>query len=147
MHFIVRNNTKSFSIPYASSIYAPFVALHTSRQYSTLCQTFCNKGWSVFAITFHIWSFKLFRVIGIGRMQTSSFTKPHRIKSRGVRSQDCGGQEVDPPQPIHCSGSSLFKDVVTSFCICGGTPSCSKTTFVLSQVAGTLTTTPTCHGR
>jgi hypothetical protein len=39
----------------------------------------------------------LFRVIGTGGTQTSSFTKPHRKKSRGVKSGDRGGQEVDPP--------------------------------------------------
>jgi hypothetical protein len=32
----------------------PFVDLHTSRWYSTLCQTFCDKGWSIFAIAWRI---------------------------------------------------------------------------------------------
>jgi peptidase E len=39
-----------FFIPYASSSRAPFFALHTSRLYLTSCQTFGNKGWSVFAV-------------------------------------------------------------------------------------------------
>jgi len=50
-----------------SSVCAPFVALHTWRRYSTSCQTFCNKRWYVFAIAVRIRSFKLFRIMGIGR--------------------------------------------------------------------------------
>jgi hypothetical protein len=36
--------------------HVPFVALHTSRRYSTSYQTFCNKGWSIFAIDWRILS-------------------------------------------------------------------------------------------
>jgi hypothetical protein len=96
--------------------------------YLTSCQTFCNKGWSIFAIAARTLSLKLF---SCGK-QTSSSTKPHRKKSWGVRSGDRGGQEVGHPRPVHCSNNCLFKNVITSLRMCGGVPSWLKTTFSLS---------------
>jgi len=57
---------------------------------------FSNKGWSI-AIAVCFSSFKLFRFICIGGMQTSSFTKPHKKKSRGGQIWRSQGLESGPP--------------------------------------------------
>jgi hypothetical protein len=45
MHAIVKSSSRRISfIPDASSVCASFVALHTSRQYSTSCQHFAVKA-------------------------------------------------------------------------------------------------------
>jgi hypothetical protein len=81
---------------------APFVGLHKSRRHSTLCQTFCNKGWSSFGIAVGIRLLKLSTVIGTGGTETSCFTKLHRKKSRKSISGDSGSQEVeDRPRNVH----------------------------------------------
>jgi hypothetical protein len=41
------------------------------------------------------------------------FHKAPQEELKGVRSGDCRGQEVNPPQQIHHSGTCLFKNVVT----------------------------------
>jgi hypothetical protein len=70
----------------------------------------------------------MFRAIGTGRKETSSFTKPHKKKLTGWGSGDRGGREVDSlPRPIHRSDNCLFKNVFTSLWMCGGAPSCWNT--------------------
>jgi hypothetical protein len=75
-----KGQINKFFRPCASSICAPFFALHTSGRHSTLCQTFCGKRLSVFANGVPICSFKFFRVTGTVATWNSSFTEPHRKK-------------------------------------------------------------------
>jgi hypothetical protein len=65
----------------------------------------------------------------IGALNTLSFRYPHSQKSHGLRSGDLGGQAVGKLRLItlvspKCSVSSLF----TGSAMCGGAPSCIKTT-------------------
>jgi hypothetical protein len=60
----------------------------------------------IVAKTSVILAFK-FLISGTGVENTLSLTYPHKKKSRGVMSSDCGGQGVRPSLPIHLSGNAL----------------------------------------
>jgi hypothetical protein len=129
-----KEHLKKFSfIPYESSIFALFLALHTSGRYSTLSQIFCNKGGSIFAALF------VFGPSSCSGLQALAERMPHLSQSPTEKSR--GGDQIwrsrregsgPPPRPIHRSGNCPFKNVVTSVWMCGGAPSCWKTTFGLS---------------
>jgi len=54
-------------------------------------------------------------------MLTSSFTKPHKKKSRNIRSAGLGGEpESGLSSAKPTLGQLLVKNVVTSMWICGG---------------------------
>jgi len=67
-----------------------------------------------------------FVISGTGVENTLSLTYPHKKKSRGVISGDCGGQGVGPSLPVHLFGNVASKNPRTCEPQCGGAPSCWK---------------------
>jgi len=62
------------------------------------------------------------KLAGRGGIKTLSFTYPHKEKSRGVKSDDRGGQAIFPPRLIQATNVRLSYEV-TSRWKCGGAPS------------------------
>ena len=58
------------------------------------------------------------------------YVPPQEKKSSGERSGLRGGQGIVPPLPIQASGNLSFKTSVTKQLVCGGAPSCLKTTLL-----------------
>jgi len=83
--------------PCTSSVCSPFVALHTTRQYSTSWQTLLKSS-SVLPLDVRILPFKLFRVTGTYETDTVLHKAPEKCL-RGVRSGDRGGWHVNLPHP------------------------------------------------
>jgi hypothetical protein len=83
-----------FFIPYASSVCAPFVALYTSRRYSTSCQTLCDEGCSVCAVAVRIRAFKLLRSWALAER------KPHLSQSPTGKRQ--GGWDLEIAEARMC---------------------------------------------
>jgi len=79
-----------------------------------------------FAVQCH--SVRLCRVLSIGMLAE---WKSHPSQGPTGRSQ--GRSQLDTHCLNHYSGSCLFKNVVTSFWMCGGTPSCWNITIGLSS--------------
>ena len=61
-----------------------------------------------------------------GSLGFKRLTYPHKKKSRGVISNDRGGQGVLPSLPIHLFGNAASKNRRTCEPQCGGAPSCWK---------------------
>jgi len=116
---------------------------YTHKDDLQLLPVFWSKGHSVFAGAVIIQPFKLFRVTGIGRKWTSSFTESCTIRSRGSDLEIMDTKYWMPlaePSVVIC----LLENVVTSMWICDVLP-CWKRMFVCCQLAGALRTTPTWH--
>jgi hypothetical protein len=65
MYIAINGNSEFFfTILYAVTVNTPFVLLTLHSNLSS-CQTFWDKGCSFFAVTIHIQSCKLFRIMGI----------------------------------------------------------------------------------
>jgi len=100
------------------------------------CQTFWDKGCSVFAVAIQV---VLQVVQGYGHCQHINLIFYKLLQEKCNRSQiwrspvKCGDQEVDHLQPNHQSGNCLFKNIVTSLWICNGALSCWTPTIGLSS--------------
>jgi len=105
-------------------MYVPFVALHTSRQYLTSCQIFCNR-----------YSYSFLQVVqgySHWRNVDLTFHKEPQEKVEGDQIWKLRRPGSGPHWPSHLWGNCLFKNGVTSLWMCGGALSCWKTTFGLS---------------
>ena len=70
--------------------------------------------------------FLKFVISGTGVENTLPLTYPHKKKSRGVISGDCGGQSVGPSPPIQLFGNVTSKNRPTCEPQCGDAPSCCR---------------------
>jgi len=120
-------------------MYVPFVALHTSRQYLTSCQIFCNR-----------YSYSFLQVVqGYSHWRNVDliFHKPSQEKVEEESDLEITEARKSTALGRSIAQATAYSRILISHCGCVVALMLKKQYLVFLEVAGALTTTPKWHSR